>query len=388
MYKIATLNKISPVGLADFTDDYQITEDLNEANGILVRSQDMLTMDFSPNLMAIARAGAGVNNIPLDRCAEQGIVVFNTPGANANAVKELVVAAMLMDARNLAGALDWVGSLGDEENIAKAVEKGKGKFAGNELYGKSICIIGLGAIGVLVANACEDLGMKVTGYAPYMSVIAAHDMSNTIPFVTELDDILPKCDYVSVHVPVRDDTKGMINADFISKMKDGAVLINYSRDKLAVEDDVLAALDSGKLRKYITDFPTNKVFGHKNVFYTPHLGASTEEAEDNCAKKAVAAIRNYLESGNIENSVNMPACSLGKLTNCARICIINKNIPTMLGKITGILADLGINIENLLNKSRGNYAYTMLDIDSDIDEDKLAEALAIDGILSVRVFKK
>lgn len=388
MYKIATLNKISPVGLADFTDDYQITEDLNEANGILVRSQDMLTMDFSPNLKAIARAGAGVNNIPLDRCAEEGIVVFNTPGANANAVKELVVAAMLMDARNLSGALDWVGTLGDEENIAKAVEKGKGQFAGNELFGKSICVIGLGAIGVLVANACEDLGMKVTGYAPYMSVLAAHDMSNTIPFVTDLEEILPKCDYVTVHVPVSDGTKGMINADFISKMKDGAVLVNYSRDKLAVEEDVLAALDSGKLKKYITDFPTNKVFGHKNVFYTPHLGASTEEAEDNCAKKAVAALRNYLENGNIENSVNMPACSLGKISGCARICIINKNIPAMLGKITGILADLGINIGNMLNKSRGDYAYTMVDIDSDIDEEKLAKALTVDGIISVRVLRK
>lgn len=396
MYQIAALNKISPKGLKKLGDKYAMTEDMNAADGILVRSHDMLTMEFSPQLLAIARAGAGVNNIPLDRCAEEGIVVFNTPGANANAVKELVLTAMLAEARNLYDGMHWVHKLatkGDpgELGLAKAVEKGKGQFAGREIAGKKICVIGLGAIGVLVANACEALGMDVVGYAPFMTIRAAHDMSSTVPYTTDLDSAIGDCDYVTVHVPASPQTNGMINEELISRMKDGAVLLNFSRDKLVDEDAVLKALDEGKLRKYITDFPNDKIVGHDNIIYIPHLGASTGEAEDNCAMLAVEELKNYIENGNIENSVNFPACSLGKFmpgNGTSRICILNRNVPGILGEITGMLASMDINIANMVNQSRGDFAYTMVDTDALIDEAEITNKLSANaGIIRVRVIR-
>ena len=396
MYKIATLNKISPKGLKNLGDKYALTDDIDSACGILVRSQDMLEMQFSYELLAIARAGAGVNNIPLDRCAEKGIVVFNAPGANANAVKELVLTAMLAEARNLYDGMHWVHKLATkggagEMGIAKAVEKGKGQFAGHEISGKKICVIGLGAIGVLVCNACEALGMEVIGYAPFMTVRAAHDMSSTVPFTTDLDSVIGDCDYVTIHVPASPQTNHMINAEVIGRMKKGAILLNFSRDKLVDEDAVLEALDSGRLSKYITDFPNDKIVGHENITYIPHLGASTGEAEDNCAILAVEELKNYLENGNIENSVNFPACSLGKFVpgnGHSRICILNKNVPGILGDITGMLADMNINIANMVNQSRNDYAYTMVDTDAIVDEAEISAQLAKNtGIIKVRVIK-
>lgn len=391
MHKIATLNKISPVGLNLLTGDYALTENIEEANGILVRSQDMHQMQFSENLYAIARAGAGVNNIPSDRCAEEGIVVFNTPGANANAVAELVIAMMLADARNLFPAYEWSKSFENgDEGVAKAVEKGKGQYAGHELRGKKICVIGLGAVGVLVANSCEALGMSVIGYAPYMSVRAAHDMSNTIPFTTSLEEALKDADYVSVHVPSRPDTIGMVNSSLLKLMKDGVTVINFSRDSLVDEKAVLAALESGKVRRYITDFPNGVNVQKPGVIYTPHLGASTAEAEDNCAKAAVNAIKSYIESGNIENSVNFPNCPLPAFARGqgkSRICILNKNVPAIIGSITGILAEQNINIDNMVNKSKGKYAYTVIEADAEIDEALLKEKLSIDGIIKIRIIK-
>lgn len=391
MFKIATLNKISPVGLAKLSEDYQVTDHIEEANGILVRSQDMLEMQFSDNLYAIARAGAGVNNIPCDRCAEEGIVVFNTPGANANAVTELVIGALIADARNLFPAVQWANTLAEgEPEVAKAVEKGKGKYAGRELRGKKMCVIGLGAIGVLVANACENLGMQVVGYAPRMSIRAAHDMSNTIPFTMNLEEAIQDADYVSVHVPAKPNTAGMINADLISKMKDGVTIVNFSRDKLVNEPDVLAAIESGKVRHYITDFPNNVNIGKPGVSITPHLGASSEEAEDNCATAAVREIMGYIEDGNIENSVNFPNCNLGKFNRGegkSRICILNKNVPAVIGSITSILADMEVNIDNMINKSKGKYAYTVIEADSEVDEAALKARLNANGIIKVRVIK-
>ena len=391
MFKIATLNKISPVGLALLGKDYSITEDLNEANGILVRSQDMQEMEFSKNLYAIARAGAGVNNIPCDRCAEEGIVVFNTPGANANAVAELAIGSMIADARNMIPAIEWANTLkGGEMEVAKAVEKGKGKYAGHELRGKKICVIGLGAIGVLVANACEHLGMQVVGYAPRMSIRAAHDMSNTIPFTMNIEDAIKDADYVSVHVPAKPNTTGMINASLISKMKDGVTIVNFSRDKLVNEPEVLTAIQAGKVRRYITDFPNDVNIGQPGVAFTPHLGASSEEAEDNCASAAVREIMNYIEDGNIQNSVNFPNCDLGKFIRGeghSRICILNKNIPAVIGAITGILAEMNVNIDNMINKSKGKYAYTVIEADSEVDEEMLREKLASHGVIKVRVIK-
>ena len=309
MYKIGTLNKISPVGLARFTDDYTVTENIDEANGIILRSYNMHEMDLSENLLAVGRAGAGVNNIPLDKCAEQGIVVFNAPGANANAVKELCLAGMLMAARNVPAGLEWAATLKDTEGVGKAVEKGKGQFAGTEIKGKTLGVIGLGAIGVLVANAAENLGMDVIGYDPFLSVKTAHSLSNTITITDALKDLYPVCDYISIHVPATDDTAGMINAEAFAQMKDGVVFLNFARDKLVNDADMLAALESGKLRKYVTDFPNDTVIGKDGVIAIPHLGASSAEAEDNCAVMAANEIMDYIENGNITNSVNMPACT-------------------------------------------------------------------------------
>lgn len=389
MYQIATLNKISPVGLGLFTSDYTFTEEVSQAHGIMVRSQDMLTMEFSPNLMAIARAGAGVNNIPLDRCSKGGIVVFNTPGANANAVKELVLAGMFLAARNIPAALEFTKGLTATDEVAVAVEKGKGAFAGTEVLGKTLGVIGLGAIGVLVANTAQKLGMEVIGYDPNITVRAAHELSNKIPMASELEDLLPKCDYITIHVPALPATKGMINSKRFDQMKPGVVLLNFSRDTLVNDDNLIGALKSGKVRKYVTDFPNNMLLGRDNVIAIPHLGASTEEAEDNCAVMAADQLIDYLENGNITNSVNYPDCSLGKFPPDvkARICIVNKNVPTVLGKITGTFANMNINIRDMVNRSWGDFAYTMLDVDSDVSEADLKKVLFMEEIIALRVIQ-
>lgn len=386
MYKIATLNKISPVGLKELTDNYKVVDETEEANGILLRSYDLHNMEFSPELLAIGRAGAGVNNIPLDRCAEEGIVVFNTPGANANAVKELTIAGMFLAARNIPGGLAWASNL--TENIKESVEKGKGQFAGSEIKGKTLGVIGLGAIGVMVANTASELGMKVIGYDPYITVRAAHALYSTIPVVDDLGELLPQCDYVTIHVPVNDNTKGMIDSRRIDQMKDGAVFLNFARDTLVNDNALLAALESGKLRNYVTDFPNDTVLGKIGVIALPHLGASTTEAEDNCAVMAANELMAYIEKGEIKNSVNFPACSLGDIhPDATRVCILNKNIPAMLGKITGLMADMNINIRDLTNTSKGDYAVTLLDIEGSVDEAELRSALDMEGIIRVRVIK-
>ncbi|QIB68361.1 3-phosphoglycerate dehydrogenase [Aminipila butyrica] len=387
MYNIATLNKISPVGLDRLTDQYALTEDMAGSHGVLVRSQDMLSMEFAKDLIAIARAGAGVNNIPVDRCAEEGIVVFNTPGANANAVKELVLAGLFLGSRNIPDAITWSYGLVGNEDAAKAVEKGKSQFAGREIQGKTLGVIGLGAIGVSVANAAEKLGMKVIGNDPYMTLRAAHNLSNTIPVVRTLEELLPNCDYISIHVPAMEKTKGMINADTIALMKTGIIVLNFSRDKLVNDEDMLAALATGKVQKYITDFPNNKLVGKEGVICIPHLGASTEEAEDNCAVMATNQLMDYLENGNITNSVNYPACSLGPVTG-TRICVLNKNIPAMLSAITSAVSDLNLNINNLLNKSLGDYACTLLDIDGTVNEADVTAKLNVPGIIKIRIIAK
>lgn len=387
MYNISTLNKISPVGLAHLTDKYQVSDDIESAAGILVRSQDMHDMAFSKNLLAIARAGAGVNNIPLDECADQGIAVFNTPGANANAVKELTLAGLLLSARNIPAALSWAQTL--TTDVSKAVEKGKSQFAGTEILGKTLGVIGLGAIGVLVANAAQQLGMKVIGYDPFISLHSAHELSNKIPVTNNMDNLLPYCDYITIHVPANDKTAGMIDSECFNKIKPGAVFLNFARDKLVDENAMLEALASGKLKRYVTDFPNDLVAGRDGVTMSPHLGASTAEAENNCAIMAADSLMEYIEKGNIIHSVNYPDCSMGDLNPdaSARVCILNKNIPSMLGKITGILADTNINIRDLTNKSKGEYACTLMDIDSDVSESELKRILDVDGIIKVRVIK-
>lgn len=374
MYKIGTLNKISPVGLSRLTDDYTIVEDVNEANGIILRSYDMHEMDFSENLLAVGRAGAGVNNIPLDRCAEEGIVVFNTPGANANAVKELCLAGMMLAARNIPEGYTWAKTLEGTEGVGKAVEKGKGQFAGTEIQGKTLGVIGLGAIGVLVANAAEKLGMNVIGHDPFLSVKAAHSLSNTIEIADALKDLYPKCDYISIHVPAMDATKGMINAEAFAQMKDGVVFLNFARDKLVNDADLLEALASGKVKKYVTDFPNDTVIGKEGVIALPHLGASSAEAEDNCAVMAANQLMDYLENGNIVNSVNMPACTLGPKTG-ARIAVISKADAGALEKVAAIATG------DVVNKTRGDYAYTLAEVAEGTD----ASAVTGEGIIRVRV---
>lgn len=379
MYKIGTLNKISPVGLARLTDDYTLTEDVNEANAIILRSYDMHEMDLPESLLAVGRAGAGVNNIPLSKCADKGIVVFNAPGANANAVKELCLAGMFMAARNIPAGLQWASTLVGTEGVGKAVEKGKGQFAGTEIQGKTLGVIGLGAIGAMVANAAEGLGMDVIGYDPFLSVKAALSLSNTITIVDALKDLYPKCDYISIHVPVTDDTKGMVNSEAFAQMKDGAVFLNFARDKLVNDEDMLKALEDGKLRYYVTDFPNDAVVGKPGVIFTPHLGASSAEAEDNCASMAADEIMDYLENGNITNSVNMPACSLGPRTG-ARISIISRAGSNVSETVASIAKG------DMISKTKGDYTYTLADIDADTDT---AASMGIieDDILRVRIIK-
>ena len=378
MFKIATLNKISPVGLSHLTDNYTITENVNEANAILVRSQAMHDMDFSDNLLSIARAGAGVNNIPLDRCAEEGIVVFNTPGANANAVKELVLAGMFMAARNIPEAVIWAKSL--DSDVLKAYEKGKGQFAGTEIAGKTLGVIGLGAIGIKIANAAEALGMNVIGYDPFLTVNAAHSISNTAEIVNDMKDMLGKCDYITIHVPATDSTKGMMNKEVFDRMKDGTIFLNFSRDKLVNDADLMAAIDSGKIRKYVTDFATDELLHYNNVIAIPHLGASSAEAEDNCATMAALQTMDYIENGNIVNSVNFPAVSLGAKTG-TRIAVLSKANDTIISDVTAALNAKNAVISNIISKTKGNFAYTLVETPAAVDSLEIAN----DSVIRVRI---
>ncbi len=387
MFRYACLNPIAQVGLNRFSGDYEKTENAAEAQGILVRSAAMHDMEFSDELLAIARAGAGVNNIPLDRCAKQGIVVFNTPGANANGVKELVLAGMLYASRDIVEGIDWVRSQKDNADIAKAAEKEKKKFAGTEIEGKKLGIIGLGAIGVRVANAAVNLGMEVYGYDPYVSVDAAWNLSRSIHHVLDVNEIYSSCDIITIHVPLMDSTRGMIGQDAIDKMKNGVILINMARDVLVDEPAVLKAIDAGKVRRYVSDFPNATVAGHPGCITTPHLGASTEESEDNCAKMAVSELRDYLENGNITNSVNYPKCNMGVCETPGRIAIFHKNVANMITAFTSIIGESGVNIAEMANKSRGDVAYTMFDLDSPAADDIAEKLRAVDGVFRVRVVK-
>ena len=363
MFKYYCLNPISKVGLEDFTEEFTKVEDSSEAEGILVRSAAMHDMELSDNLLAVARAGAGTNNIPLDKCAEKGIVVFNTPGANANGVKELVIAGMLLASRDVVGGIDWVQSEKENGDIAKLAEKEKKRFAGTEILGKKLGIIGLGAIGVKVANAAKHLGMEVYGYDPYVSVDAAWNLSRDVKHVLNVEDIYENCDIITVHVPLLDSTKGMINKEAIAKMKEGVIILNFARDLLVNEKEVLEGIKEGKIRKYVSDFPNPTTAGQEGCIVIPHLGASTEESEDNCAKMAVKEMMNYLKNGNIVNSVNYPNCDMGVCTQAGRVAIFHKNTANMITKFTACFGDEGINITDMMNKSKGEVAYTMLDLE-------------------------
>ena len=386
-YKFACLNSISPIGLKNFTNRYEQVSELSEANGILVRSASMHDMDFSENLYAIARAGAGVNNIPLQKCAEKGIVVFNTPGANANGVKELVFAGMLLASRDIVEGVDWVRANKAKEDIAKTAEKEKKRFAGTELQGKKLGIIGLGAIGVRVANAAVSLGMDVYGYDPYVSVDSAWHLSRKITHVLNVDDIYKNCDFITIHVPLLDSTKHMIGKEAISKMKKGVILVNMARDQLVDEEAVVASIEAGKIRRYVSDFPNSTVAGKKGCITTPHLGASTAESEINCAKMAVDQLRDYLENGNIRNSVNYPNCEMGVCTSGGRICIFHKNQPSMITQFTQILGAHGVNIAGMANKSKKEVAYTLIDFDDPSDKELINKLAAVKDVYRVRVIK-
>ena len=387
MYKYKCMNPIAKIGLNNFTDQYEAVDNVDEAEGILVRSANMLEMDFSDNLLAIARAGAGVNNIPLDKCTQQGITVFNTPGANANGVKEMVLAAMLIASRDIIGGTEWVKANAGDPDIAKLTEKSKKKFAGTEIFGKKLGIIGLGAIGVRVANAARQLGMEVYGYDPYLSIDAAWRLSSDVKHVTNVDDIYSKCDIITIHVPALDSTKGMINADAIAKMKKGVIILNLARDILCNEVDILAGINSGKIRKYVTDFPNPVTAGHDGCIVIPHLGASTEESEDNCAVKAVLELKDYLENGNINNSVNQPNCDMG-ICDGPRIAIFHKNVANMISQFTTALGDAGYNISDMTNKSRGDYAYTLIDLEDNITDELVDKLRSIEDVVRVRVVRK
>lgn len=387
MYQYNCLNPISKVGLERFTDSYQKTDDIAQAQGVLVRSAAMHDMDLPDGLLAVARAGAGVNNIPLDKCADKGIVVFNTPGANANGVKELAIAGMLLASRDIVGGISWVENNAGVETIAKDAEKEKKKFAGTEIAGKKLGIIGLGAIGGRIANAAVALGMEVYGYDPFLSVETALKLTREVKHVVNLDDIYANCDFITIHVPLMDNTKGMINAEAINKMKAGVIVLNFARDLLVNEADMIAALDSGKVRKYVSDFPNTITAGHKNCIVIPHLGASTEESEDNCAMMAVDELMDYLENGNIRNSVNYPACDMGVCTTEGRVAILHKNIANMITQFTAAFGEAGINISDMTNKSRGEYAYTLMDIENAADDEIIKKLNNITGVFRVRVVK-
>lgn len=387
MFKYHCLNPIAKVGTDRFKNHFVKTKNAEEAQGILVRSASMHEMELPESLLAVARAGAGVNNIPLEECATKGIVVFNTPGANANGVKELVIAGMLMASRDIVGGINWVSENTADANIAKTAETEKKRFAGTELLDKKLGIIGLGAIGVKVANVAKHMGMEVYGYDPYVSVDAAWNLSRDVKHVLNVDEIYANCDYITVHVPLLDSTKEMINDDSISKMKDGVILLNFARDLLADEEAVLRGINNGKIRRYVTDFPNPTVVGQEGCIVIPHLGASTEESEDNCAIMAVKQLMNYLDNGNIINSVNYPNCDMGICAQEGRVAIFHYNKKSMISKFTTILGDAGINITDMTNKSKGEFAYSMFDLESKV-ADEIAEQLrSIDGVIRVRVVK-
>lgn len=387
MTKINCLNPISNKGLDLLSDQYEIVDDYNAAEAVLVRSAVMHDMDLPDSLLAVARAGAGVNNIPLDKCADKGVVVFNTPGANANGVKELVIAGMLLAARDIAGGISWAKSAKDDENVAKAAEKEKKKFAGTEIAGKKLGVIGLGAIGVKVANAAVALGMEVYGYDPYISIAGAWNLSRSVKHIATTEEIFKECDYITIHVPLLDSTKGMINKEAFDMMKDGVVVLNYARDVLVDEEAMAEALKSGKVKRYMTDFANPLSVNMEGAIVTPHLGASTEESEDNCAVMAVNEIMDFIENGNIKNSVNYPNCDMGVCGKAGRVTIFHKNIPNMIGQFTSAVASENINIPDMTNKSRGDYSYTILDLDSPASQAIVNKIEAIDGVIKVRVIK-
>ncbi len=387
MYHVHYLNKISPKGTELWTEDYTSAEQIEEAEAVLVRSANMHDMDLPENLLAVARAGAGVNNIPLTTCADKGIVVFNTPGANANSVMELALCGMLLASRDIVGGINWVQSIKGSSEVARLVEKGKSQFAGHEIRGKKLGIIGLGAIGGPLANRARKLGMDVCGCDPHISVEAAWHLDRHVQRVNTREELYATCDIITLHVPLLKDTEKMINAEAIAKMKDGVIILNFARDKLVDDDAMAEALASGKVRRYVTDFPNEKTANMPGCIAIPHLGASTEESEDNCARMAVRQVMDYLENGNIVNSVNYPNCDMGVCSTAGRITILHKNIPNSLGQFTAVMAGENINIDGLMNKSRGEYAYTMLDLDH-TPSAAAVEALAkIDGVIRVRVIR-
>lgn len=387
MRKIHCLNAIANVGTDIFDENYKLTDNIEEADAIMVRSAAMGDMELSENLLAIARAGAGVNNIPLERCADAGIVVFNTPGANANGVKELVICGMLLAARDVVGGIEWTRSIKDSDTIAKDVEKGKKNFAGGEIKGKKLGVIGLGAIGAEVANAAASLGLEVLGYDPFISVNAAWRLSRKIKHITDINEIFRECDYITLHVPLTDDNKGMIGKNSIPQMKDGVVILNFARDLLVDDDEMEKALESGKVARYVTDFPNTKSAKMEKAIVIPHLGASTQESEDNCAVMAANELVDYLENGNIKNSVNFPSCDMGVCQVEGRVALLHKNIPNMIGQITSAFAKNGYNISDLTNKSKGSKAYTLIDVENKASESLINELNAIEGILKVRIIK-
>ena len=388
MYQVHCLNNIAKVGTDELGEDFTLSDQLKGTDAIMVRSASLHEVDLPRDLLAIARAGAGVNNIPIERCAEHGIVVFNTPGANANAVKEMVISGLLLAARDIVGGIEWVEENSDDLNVGKQAEKAKKDFAGSELAGKNLGVIGLGAIGAMVANAGRSLGMHVYGYDPFLSIKYAWSLDRHVRHVNNLADIWANCDYITIHVPANDKTKGMIGRDEIAAMKDGVVLLNYARDALVDEIALTEALQTGHVRRYMTDFANSVTTQMKHAVVTPHLGASTKEAEDNCAIMAARQLRGYLLDGNIENSVNFEPVDFGPLATDLRLCIFHKNIPTMIGQITGLISNEGVNIDNMSDKSRGNVAYSLIDISGDFDDDAVKRLSAIDGVIRVRALRK
>ena len=387
MYHIHSLNKISPKGMALWTKDYQTVDYLEQADAVLVRSANMHEMHLPEGLLAVARAGAGVNNIPLTTCAEKGIVVFNTPGANANSVMEMTLCGMLLACRDVVGGINWVQSIKGSSDVARLVEKGKSQFAGHEIRGKSLGVIGLGAVGGPLANAARGLGMKVYGCDPFISIDAAWHLDSHIVRVNNREELYAQCDILSLHTPLLDDTRKMINAEAISKMKDGVIILNFARDLLVDDEAMAAALASGKVARYVTDFPNEKTANMPGCIAIPHLGASTEESEDNCAQMAVTELMDYLENGNIKNSVNYPNCDMGQCKAASRVTLLHRNIPNSLGQFTAAIAGENINIDGLMNKSRGEFAYTMLDLDHSPSEAVLEQLSGMEGVLRVRLVK-
>ena len=387
MFKYHCLNPIAEVGLDMFTTDYKKVDQLEDADAVLVRSAAMHDLELPEKLAAVARAGAGVNNIPLDKCAQQGIVVFNTPGANANGVKELVFAGMLLASRDIVGGIEWVKENAKEADIAKMTEKQKKAYAGTEICGKKLGVIGLGAIGVKVANAATHMGMEVYGYDPYISVNAAWTLSRNVKHINSVEEIYQECDFITIHVPLMDATRKMINKEAIQMMKKGAVILNFARDLLVDEEAVLDGLASGKLRHYVSDFPNPTTAGAEGVILIPHLGASTEEAEDNCAMMAVQEISDYMENGNITHSVNYPDCSMGVCQAAGRIAVLHHNSKGMIAQYSKILGDADINVSDMINKSRGDYAYALLDLDAPVTDEVVEKIQAIEDVIKVRVIK-